>query len=305
MLDYYTDVFYNTDILNKWRAEYTMKAWKVVLIIVVLFCLAGSAFADYPKYCGQYGSAKYIGGRTLIVEIYANDAHTTWDTMERAEFQEAIAENKSKLTIGLRWLEEQVARYGQTAEFIIDPRNVQTEHFTAFSGDFETDLTSYSADGVRELTRFIDENVDVEDLMDYFDADNIVFAVYLNAPSGDDYRSYSVSSNYVDISENQYYYEMAVFTPYGHGRRNTPAVYAHEILHTFGALDLYHSCAYVPQTYVDYLTNNQKWELMNHCYFSEYDRVTTPFTDVDAYFVGLISTCEDVEKFGLGPSIYD
>ncbi len=282
-----------------------MKAWKVVLVIVMLFCLAGSALADYPKYCGPYGSAKYIGGRTLIVDIYASDAYTTWDTMERDEFQEALYENKNLMTIGLRWLEDQVARYGQTAEFIIDPRNVQTEHFTAFSGDFETDLTSYSVEGWRELTQFINDNVDVEDIMDYFDADNIVFAVFLNAPSSDDYRSYSICGNDRNMLANQYTYEMAVFDPYGHGRRNTPAVYAHEILHTFGAVDLYKASNCVPQSYVDYLTNNQKWELMNHCYYSEYDRVTTPFTDVDAYFVGLIPTCADVEKFGLGPSIYD
>lgn len=283
-----------------------MKKWKVLLIVVVLFCLAGSALADYPKYYGQYGSAKYIGSRTLIVEIYANDAHTTWNSMERDEYQEAVAENKKLMTIGLRWLEEQVSRYGQSkAECIIDTRNVQTDHYTAFSGTFTTDLTSRSSEGVKELNQFINDNVDVVDIMDYFDADNIVFAVFLNAPSSDDYRSYSISANYLDLAENQYKYEMAVYVPYGHGRRNTPAVFAHEILHTFGAMDLYHSSDYVPQSYVDYLTNNQKWELMNHCYYSEYDRVTTPFTDVDAYFVGLISTCEDVQKFGLGPSIYE
>ena len=92
--------------------------------------------------------------------------------------------------------------------------------------------------------------------------------------------------------------------PFGHGRENTPAVYAHEILHCFGAVDLYYASDAVPQAYVDHLESTRAFDLMNRCYFSDYDRVTTAFSDVDAYFVGLLDDCGDARKYGLGPNIF-
>ena len=86
-----------------------------------------------------------------------------------------------------------------------------------------------------------------------------------------------------------------MFVPYGRGRKNPPAVFAHEMLHCFGAYDLYETDSGSPitQKYVDHLMSNHPNDLMNHCFFSDYDLITNVFSNVDAYYVGLTGPCAE------------
>ncbi len=109
------------------------------------------------------------------------------------------------------------------------------------------------------------------------------------------------------VAADKYQAEICVFVPYGRGRKNPPAVFAHEMLHCFGAYDLYETDSGSPitQKYVDHLMSNQPNDLMNHCFFSDYDLITNVFSDVDAYYVGLTGPCADVKKWGLGKSQFE
>ena len=260
----------------------------------------------YAKHFGQHGSAKFIGGKTVIVAIFADDRTCSWSYPLSGKQLTLYNKICSRFKIGLEWLEKQVASYNVSADFVWDFSFDQSEYSLCYKAGIDEKLTAMDnrRNVYQAIRSFILENVDSAKLMVHYKADNIVYAVFLNAPSGEDYRSYCLPANYTSLSEGQVFYETAVFVPYGRGRENTPAVYAHEILHCFGAEDLYHASDYVPQAYVDYLARNKVRELMNACYFSKYDRVTTSFSKVDAYFVGLLDTCDAVKKFGLGPNIY-
>ena len=51
------------------------------------------------------------------------------------------------------------------------------------------------------------------------------------------------------------------------------------MLHCFGAYDLYETDPDSPitQKYVDHLMSNHPNDLMNHCFFSDYDLITNVF----------------------------
>ena len=162
-------------------------------------------------------------------------------------------------------------------------------------------------EGHSAIRQYINDNIPTQKLLTKYKADNIIYNVYLNAPKSDKYRSYCHPSLYSEVSAGKYYPEICVFVPYGRGRENTPAVFAHEMLHCFGAYDLYETNSQSPitQKYVDYLMSHNPNDLMNHCYFSDYDIITNEFSDVDAYYVGLTRSCSDVKKWGLGKSIFE
>ena len=283
-----------------------MKRFLVLLLILCMVpLLLAAGKGDYPSYAGRYGSAKFIGGKTVVVSIFADDKTTSWDFPLRGSQKALYDKIHERMGIGLEWLQEQTARYGVESEFIWDFDELGGAGGLCVYHSFQSDLTSWSLDGYYEIWDYIHAKMDVQALLDQYEADNILFAIHLNAPNSKDYRSYALTSNYMDLRPEQISYEGAVFVPYGHNRENTPAVYAHELLHCFGALDLYQASDYVPQRYVDHLERNHPFDLMNRCYYSDYDKVTTKFSDVDAYFVGLIETCRDVELYGLGPCIFE
>ena len=80
------------------------------------------------------------------------------------------------------------------------------------------------------------------------------------------------------------------------------ATFAHEILHCFGAYDLYYASKTIPQAYVDYCKQSNSKDIMYTINLGKEIRMT--FTELCAYYVGLIDTCETVEIWGLGKSTH-
>ena len=274
-------------------------------LLFTLSCLAPAQAQTYPAYYGQHGTAKFIGGRTVVVSIFADDAYTSWDfplSGAEARLYNTIHE---RMGIGLRWLEAQVADYGVHAEFIWDFDQYDGADGLCRFAQFDEDLTDMNWDTYLTVWHYIHDNIDTAGLLSQYGADNIVYAIHLNAPNYEDGRtSFTFCANKNSVDPNSIYYETSFFLSYGHGRENTPALYAHEILHCFGAPDLYCASDTVPQDYVDYLRESGLKDLMNSCYLSDYDRVTCVFSNTDAYFVGLLDTCSDERHFDLGPNIF-
>ena len=253
----------------------------------------------FPLYYGRYGSAKRISGTTVIISIFADDMFNYWDFNSDYDlYQRSVI--LQRMQIGLSWLSQQTARYGAYSEFIYDYSAYADLYYTHV---FSEDLINGS-DSYRAISEYINSSIDVEAVMRAHMADNVVFFVHLNAPSSDDYRSFTYDGSWSNLNNDQYFFDTCVFVPYGHGVENTPAVYAHEFMHCFGAVDLYLSGNQITQEYVDYLYNMSDFDVMRQCYWSAYDQVTNDFSDVDAYYMGLISSCQDVDNFGLGRSCY-
>ena len=259
-----------------------------------------------PVYCGNYGTAKYIEGRTVVVSIFADDATTAWDFNNETDKHMRLR-NRFNLSIACTWLTKQTKRWKPNpGGFIWDWReNSDLYYIHAFSEDI---VHGSGNPKVRAaFNNYIHQSIPTGQLLQKYDADNIIYNIYLNAPNSDDYRSWTTAVLYNEVEAERYSPEVCVIVPYGRGRENTPAVLAHEMLHCFGAYDLYETNAYSPitQKYVTYLMNHKPNDLMNHCYFSAYDVITTEFSEVDAYYVGLTNECAAVRKWGLGKPVFE
>ena len=274
-----------------------------VLLLWILLPLCSSHADSQPAWYGAYGTAKWISGRTVIVSVFADDTANRWDFDSRSD-KEIYTKAYKRMEIGMAWLQKQVrARTKNKAQIIWDWINNDGLYYRArLSGNLTDSSSTYSV-----LTEYIRQSVDIEGIMRKYEADNILFAFFVNAPSSDRYRSYTYCANFSEIEKNKVYYEACVFFPYARGREATPALYAHEILHTFGAYDLYETYDGSPitQSYIDYLTKRKVKDLMNQCIWDRFDRVTVKFSDVDAYYVGIGRYQNAFKKWNLGPSIYD
>ena len=123
-------------------------------------------------------------------------------------------------------------------------------------------------------------------------------------------NSTSCTRNYYEGME--YPYEMCYIYMFCDNEEESPASIAHEILHLFGAPDLYSADTDgdnygVPQELVDELERTQSNDIMYTTYDAKkdiayYDKITNDFTEVDAYYVGLTGSCDFVNEWNLQPS---
>ena len=119
--------------------------------------------------------------------------------------------------------------------------------------------------------------------------------LYFNADSTNTINSWSLSDR-----QNCFVEVVNVFvrdTYEGYTYTFSAASCAHEILHCFGAYDLYYSSAEIPQSYVDYCNNTHSNDIMFTVNSGK--DISVLFTDLDAYYVGLIDYCSEVERWGL------
>ena len=137
---------------------------------------------------------------------------------------------------------------------------------------------------------WIIDNIDVAKIKKKYDADNIIFIYFFNTNN----TNTAITSTYnreIDI--------VNIF-PENNKYIAPPATYVHELLHTFGAPDLYFENAIINQSYVDYLIENGSNDIMFKV--TDTSVIIDDFSDLDAYYVGLIDSHPDVEKWNLGIS---
>ena len=84
----------------------------------------------------------------------------------------------------------------------------------------------------------------------------------------------------------------------------TPSTVAHEILHAFGASDLYQNTDYlynISQEYIDFINENELNDIMRCPETGDagnYDSINSEISDITAYYVGLADSSETVDQWG-------
>lgn len=94
------------------------------------------------------------------------------------------------------------------------------------------------------------------------------------------------------------------------GQINAPATFAHELLHTFGAPDLYYAGKYgITDQYVKDVASSGlndimrvTWDLNTGYY--DYNSVYNKITDITAYYLGLTDYSDSVQSWGFEQSDY-
>lgn len=244
-------------------------------------------------YNGAQGSAGSLRGRTILVSIVTDDAETSWD-VNSDEDNQMIYDTLDNLRISTEYLTEQAARYDSDAEFIWDWELCPDLYYTA---SFEQSLVTEYGDMYDVQKEWIENNVDTATLKNKYRADNVIYLFFFNTDFSNQvnpwYLGYSCSPDYYIEFCNIYVRFDDVFV-------TKPPTYAHEMMHCFGAHDLYYSNEFISQKYVDHLTENYSNDIM----FTVYDSktISNDFTDLDAYYVGLLDNCKDVRKWHLAKS---
>lgn len=246
----------------------------------------------------MYGSAGLLTEPTVLVSIYLNDA-----AGGRVWTEDAKAQSQQYLATAVSWLQEQAAQYGKTVTLYCDdgtancplrrsytPRStMQGGRDTEESNDFLNEMDALSA------------TLDTAALQQTYSTDRVAFLYFLPLSGG----SFTMV-HYAD-DEDAYYYEYSCLyrsDVYSEdGESESPATYAHEILHLFGAPDLYGGStdSFVDDELVAYVESTYPDEIMYSTYnadgTSQFDAIDKSISPLTAYCLGLADTCPELEQF--------
>lgn len=255
---------------------------------------------DYPL-----GTAAELDGKIVVVSIFLNDNTSSWD-FESPEDLETVQKLSKNVSMGLDWITACGKNYGKDIEFIY---NWDNDEKLFYAIDIDCDFSDGQSN-IDKVKTLIDDNFkEISNLLlDKYETENIIYAMYLNEPEDTNMVCYALPFNGTELGYDMPY-EVICLTNYVYGAEQGPATYAHEMLHLFGAPDYYmvdeigNNCG-TTQEFVDYCENNMKNEIM----FSTYDvytntipkdKVTNDFSDLTAYFVGWLDSSDLADEFGL------
>lgn len=256
-------------------------------------------------YEGELGSATELKGRTVIVSIYANDKTCSWNVDKKKDLYR-IARSKKYLGIAVKWLEKQCKKWGTSAKFIYDWEKEEDLLHIASLKSVRAASNNYKV--YTKTCKYLDREIDSEQIMKDHDADNIIYIFFYNTPLKNTVTSYTY--NY--WKDSRYPYEFCNILTGCDGEEEAPAAYAHEILHTFGAPDLYYADADgynygITQKYVDHLERTFSNDIMFTTFGARnsktyYTKITNKLTELDAYYVGLTKSSKVQKKWGFEKS---
>ncbi len=236
------------------------------------------------------GSATYPESGTVLISVYL-DTGLDWT-------EEDVALTQQYLQIAVEGLDQKGQEYQSGMDVVYDSRQDPrlAVNLSLDIPDVEDDLQLTN----RALDAALAEAVDYRGLMEEYQTDSVAFLVFLN----DSGVSYTIPYYQGDSAE--WYWEKCYLYLYDlGGRRNyeNPATYAHEMLHLFGAWDLYETndTDGVTQQVVDYIRSEYPTELMLTTYNIwggyTYDRVPQFISPLTAYAIGWIEDCPELDQF--------
>lgn len=261
-----------------------MEKRKLLLGLVLLLLGAGAAVILLrPSAPDPMGSVGLLTQPTALYSVYLDFEDNAW-TQEDRQFQ------AGQLSLALDWLREKGKDYG--AELALTAQ--QEEPSLARQASYDGPIGDGKAPLVSEFDRWAQEVC--RQLGGKSDQERVGVLFFLPATG----QSYTVV--YKPEYKENYYYEYSVIFQYRpHQLENQwagPAVLAHEILHLFGAVDLYPGQQSLPQELAEQVIQRYPDEIMYTVYqegktvsLEEIPQQLSPFT---AYRVGLTRDLEDL-----------
>ncbi|MBR5826641.1 MAG: hypothetical protein IKY78_06120 [Clostridia bacterium] len=252
---------------------------------------------DGPGMRWDHGSAGYVEGTTLIVSVFADDVGTAWDftTEEDCATRDLVLTNLESATT---WLNRQIGVYGVEANFIFDWEANPDLYYTY---DFEDMYLIRDDVGVNKVQEeYIMNNIPTEKLKEKYQVEDIIYMFYFNTDENSDVSSCAACDIVNKKTET-----ISIFVRNANSNGFdyvSAATLAHEIMHCFGAYDLYYASETIPQEYVDYCKRTASMDIMHST--NRGSTVLHLFTPLSAYYMGLIDSCDEATDWGLGKSTF-
>lgn len=280
-----------------------------ILILVFTFSSCGSIFApessDIVKPTKDElawmdkaaGSVEYLAGKTVLVSIYMDEDQNSSDDWSKKD----IGKTQKYMGIAVDYLEKSAKEYDLKADLIYDVNEHPDLMYFSDMGVFKDGMDDTDAHDTTDS--WIEENVDYLSLLEKYDADSIGFIFFMNS-SGTSwcYPYYP----YPDEPEYGYLEKAYIYLYDEYDDYENPATYAHEILHMFGAVDLYTTSKEdgVKRKLIKYVERTYPRDIMYTVYDEDdesvYDHIPCEISPLTAYFIGFINNCDELEMF---PSI--
>lgn len=282
---------------------------KYILILMLLICiqiLSGcSFFSDDSDLTGPTkeeltwmdkptGSAEYLAGKTVLVSIYMDN-----DKSSSAGWSEKDMTRTYKyMDTAIDYLKRSAKEYGFDSELVYDVReHPDLKYFT------DMDVINDRMDDTKahDMTdSWIEENVDYLAILEKYGADSVGFLYFMNS-SGTSwcYPYYP----YPDEPEYGYLEKAYIYLYDEYNDYETPATYAHEILHMFGAVDLYTTSKEdgINRKLIKYVERTYPRDIMYTVYDENeenvYDDIPCDIGPLTSYFIGFTNSCKELEMF--------
>ena len=280
-----------------------MKKTHVITLLAFLlfgYLTAGVSPAgalDNP-FISPRGSCDNINGVTAIVSIFVNDPYHSWDFRKDAD-NTSYSNAYYRLGTAVRWLEDNLRRYGADPHFIWDW--MQPYLYSEYTSDRLLSDSDYVYGEIRDHIR---DNIDLKRIKEVYNADNVLFIAFYNQDRNDPDGGFAWNWDGDPNGGSATAYEILWITDEDRGVTVSAAGLAHEIMHAFGAEDLYRKTDAIPQAYIDHLTAIGSNDIMFSIDYYTPDSIGETFTDVDAYYMGLLSDCADRRAYNLGQNAH-
>jgi len=283
--------------------------WKklaVMLLAISMLVLSGCADKKAETLSVEdFGFAKKITDRTVIVSVFSDAPNV------RRSSGAFEADCLERLKGACEFIAEGCQSYAAKTDILYDWEKYPE---LKVSYQFDDDFTQ-SAEDIKLIEEYLkEEEKSRSALLTEYEAESILYIFYFDT----DEENAVPTQCYMCTGKAAPSDEFIVMNNYVNQNREGVAAYVHELLHAFGAPDLYTTeggfSGKITQEYVDYLgnvyhNNNKQVDIMYtvHSRNPSYNLDSYIIGQTTAYYLGLIEkeNCPDAKEYGLGISTFE
>lgn len=227
----------------------------------------------------ETGSAGVLEGKSVLVSIYIEDTSSKWT-------RRAKKEANRKVCAAVSYIRKQAQKYDKKVFLIADTDRYED---IAYCMNVNMKISDHSENQMklyRKVKKFIAQKMDVTNLRRKYGTDSIGFLLHVNKPG-----VCSSQVHFVESGDNYFYEASTLFAKYGK-KPEGASTYAHEILHLFGARDLYEKSLEdgITSPFIKYVAKKFSNDIMYTTYTRDGRqlkyRITNKIGRITAYFLG-------------------
>ncbi len=243
------------------------------------------------------GSAKYLDETSVLVTIYLDDVNSLW----LEDDVQLVADN---MKVACDYLVEEGKRYGKEVNLIYDTSPDGDLAYRISYGEAFAGSTRVIKDGddtdklVYAIDQYIKHNIDSKAILEKYNSNSIGYIIFIDGEA-DKCTAYSYHTHYKD-----YYYEefCLINLRWNYGGNVYPDTYAHEIMHLFGARDLYYTDVYdgASRQFIEHAYEEYPTDIMlgySADVHSYEDYIEQDITDISAYYLGWMDYIPEIDMF--------
>lgn len=232
-----------------------------------------------PRSSYKLGSAKLLEGKNLIFSLFVDTPDAKW----KPEDKQQVLEN---LKIAEEYIETAAKEYRKKVDLVLDFEEYPNLTSNAKIFFSVKDGKDYEDRLDKEIAKWLKYKASYDDLLEQYDAKGIAMIVFVNHKG----TSYAICYDGIDNPQES----LILFA------KEPPSTYAHEILHVFGAHDLYEDAEYTSEV-CEYIGNAYPLEIMYTVQDSRGKNNSTvienELSPITAYHLGWLNYTEEIDVF--------